>query len=200
MTHRCEDLTLLPCVCYLPPQNSSRYFDVNYFYDSLLTDVYTYQNDGMIFISGDFNSRCGELQDFIVGVDDIPERDIIDFTANAYGELFIEFLINSNMCMLNGRNCVQNDYTSVSVKGSSVVDYCITTHDNLCNFSNFSVTLTSDLINTAGNLSILAPTSIPDHSLLTWQIVSSITNTDTCKHDVHCSYDKFDVNSINGSF
>ena len=33
----------------------------------------------------------------------------------------MEFVINTNMCILNGRNHSKNDFTSVSVKDSSVV-------------------------------------------------------------------------------
>ena len=40
------------------------------------------------------------------------------FQANKYGHSLIDFLINSNFCILNGRNSVKNDFTSVSTKGS----------------------------------------------------------------------------------
>ena len=43
LTHKSENFTILPCVCYLPPKNSSRYFDVNNFFDNLLSDIYRYQ-------------------------------------------------------------------------------------------------------------------------------------------------------------
>ena len=92
---------LIPCVCYLPPENSSRRTDANVFYDTLLADLYKYQNLGTIFICGDFNGRCGNLEDFISGVDNIEHRNVIDFKTNLYGEILIEFLINSYMCMLN---------------------------------------------------------------------------------------------------
>ena len=55
-----QDLRILECVCYLPPENSYRYFDVNTFYEELLVDIFKYQNDGLVFICGDFN-RCGSL-------------------------------------------------------------------------------------------------------------------------------------------
>lgn len=200
MVHKFEQFTLMPCVCYLPPENSSRYFNVNTFYDCLLTDIYAFQNDGMIYVCGDFNSRCGGLDDFIAGVDNIPPRNIIDFTTNFYGELFVDFLINTNMCMLNGRGS-SNNFTSVSVKGSSVVDYCIATHDNLCNMIDFEVVLTSQLINTSGDIRVLAPTCIPDHSLLSWNIVSDTSSYYT--KDISnegTSYDRFDLSNVNNYF
>ena len=67
-------------VCYLPPENSSRTVDVNSFYETLTTDIYKFQIDGLLFVYGDFNSRCGALEDFICGVDEIRHRDVIDLT------------------------------------------------------------------------------------------------------------------------
>ena len=81
-----------------------------------------YQNDGDISICGDFNSRCN-LEYFIAGVDDVPQRNVVDFKTKSYGEILIE--INTNLCILNGRNCLSNDFTSISVKGLSAVDYCL---------------------------------------------------------------------------
>ena len=140
---------LLPCVCYLPQENSSRRVDVNdFFIIYFRTFFYQFQNMGLVFISGDFNSRRGELEDFITGVDNIVPRHVIDFKSNFYGERFIDFLINANICMLNGRyNDCLNYFTSVSTKGSSVVNYCIVSHNDLNRFSDFGVTSTLELIN-----------------------------------------------------
>ena len=56
------------CVCYLPPEGSTR---LN---DAVLTDqVYQYQNIGKTYICGDFNSRCGEASDYIEEVDDVGD-------------------------------------------------------------------------------------------------------------------------------
>ena len=118
-------------MCYLPPEHSFRYYDVNKFYDTLLSLIYQYKNEGILYICGDFNSRCGDNDDFIRGIDDVIERDVIDFNMNRYGDLLIEFLINVNMCMLNGRNNTYNAFTSISSKDKSVVDYCIVSHVKL---------------------------------------------------------------------
>lgn len=40
LKHKFENVTLLPCVCYLPPENSSRRLDVHTFFDNVLTDIY----------------------------------------------------------------------------------------------------------------------------------------------------------------
>ena len=49
LSHKSSQLCILPYVCYLPPENSSRFFDVNNFYDTLLSDSYIYQNEGMVY-------------------------------------------------------------------------------------------------------------------------------------------------------
>ena len=117
----------------------------------MLSDIYKYQNDGLVYVCGDFNSRCGDLDDFIRGVDDVCDRNVIDFSLNSYGKILIEFLINTNMCMLNGRGSGNNDFTSVSTIGNAVVDYCFVEHSRMCNFSDFSVILTTDLMNRSSN-------------------------------------------------
>ena len=57
------------------------------------------------------------------------------------------FFDNANMCMLNGRSLHENNATSISVHGSSVVDYCLVAHDQVCKFNDFKVSLTTDVIN-----------------------------------------------------
>jgi hypothetical protein len=34
-----------------------------------------------LYICGDFNGRIGDNDDYIVGVDTLPKREIIDFTS-----------------------------------------------------------------------------------------------------------------------
>ena len=204
LTHKTESLVLLPCVCYLPPENSSRRVDVNDFFDNLLSDFYQFQNMGLVFISGDFNSRCGELEDFIAGVDNIVPRHVIDFKSNYYGERFIDFLINANLCMLNGRyNDCLNNFTSVSTKGSSVVDYCIVPHNDLNCFSDFGVTSTLELINAVPELCQVASAGLPDHSLLSWKITANVVEGSSSTTNVGESeafYDKFNLNEIPETF
>lgn len=71
----------------MPPQNSSKYFDVHVF-DKPLADIYNYQNDGVVFLCGDLVSRCGDLREFIEGIDNVPERNVIDLSTNHYGEFY----------------------------------------------------------------------------------------------------------------
>ena len=154
-------------------------------------DIFKYQNDGLIFIYGDFNSRCGSLHNYISGVDILPERNTVDF----------RFFINTNLCILYGRTSVRNEFTSISVKGCSVVDCCITPDDSLNHFTDFTVTRTTDLINKADALSVLALSSIPDHSLLSWNIVFNEFVDVTLDENVKSgSFGKFDVRNVTDTF
>lgn len=204
LVHRRKCFTLLPCVCYLPPENSSRRIDVNAFFDSLLSDFFVFQNIGKPFICGDFNSRCGDLEDTIAGIDDITHRKVIDYKTNYYGERLIAFLINTNMCFLNGR-CDENfdSFTSVSTKGSSVVDYCIVTHDDLSIFHDFRVNSPIDLITAIPGLQQAAVCGIPDHALLTWKIATDFPHPQNCiandSSSANC-YNRFDLSNVPGSF
>ena len=123
-------------------------------------------------IRWDFNARCAVFQDFIAGVDIIPERQVIDFTVNRHGELLCEFLVDTNCCMLNGRSpdMSANEFTCIRSLGSSVVDYCLVPHEDLDKFTDFKVCKISELINKSEILNTLdANTSKPDHSILTWR-------------------------------
>ena len=53
-------------------------------------DFYVFQSTGTPLICGDFNSRCGDLEAFIAGIE-----NVIDFKTNYYGERLIEFLTNT---------------------------------------------------------------------------------------------------------
>ena len=154
------------CTCYLPPSDSTRLNDPKLFYASLLEQVYAYQNEGRMFICGDFNSRVGDASEYIEGVDDVTPRDVIDHNVNNNGDLLIEFMVDSGLCMVNGR-VGHNDYTHVSHRGKSVVDYVCVPYEQLCFVSDFHVHLMSDLV---GALYYQGVTKIPDPSVLTWSV------------------------------
>ena len=86
---------------YLPPSESTRLNEPELFYSTMLEQVYSYQNEGRVYICGDFNSRVGDASEFIEGVDDVTPREIIDHSSNVNGDLFIDFLVDSGMCMVN---------------------------------------------------------------------------------------------------
>ena len=111
------------------------------------------------------------MSDFIEGVDHLPERHVVDFSLNAYSDIFIDFLINVNCCIVNGRNSVADDFTFVSTRGCSVVDYCLTPYESLSRISNFEVIRTSQLVQNANILDQVDMSyAIPDHSFLTWSL------------------------------
>ena len=155
------------CICYLPPKGSSRTHEADVFYRNLLDQTNVYQNEGVICICGDFNSRCGGLSDYVEGVDDAPPRSSLDTVDEEYGDMFIEFLVDCNMCMLNGRVGQQNDFTFVSTRGKSVVDYVCLPHEQLSFCSDFKV---HRVVNIIQQHDLAVPDKIPDHSLLEWTI------------------------------
>ena len=172
VTSRSDGSHILICVCYLAPFGSSRYIDAAEYFDKLLAQVCEYQNIGRMIIGGDFNSRCANLSDYIEGVDDIKERESIDDHENSYCNAFMEFLISSSFCMLNGR-VGTNGYTSVSEKGKAVVDYICVPHYQLTDHQDFNVIPVSDIAN---KFNLPLPdklTQMPDHSLLVTTITTS---------------------------
>ena len=159
------------CVCYLPPENSTRNIEVHEFFNTLTSQIYTYQDMSTVYICGDFNARTSNIDDYIAGVDNIPVRSDIDKKSNRYGEFFCDFLSSVNYCMLNGRCGTQNDFTYVSPLGTSVVDYCIVPYEDIGKFTNFRVDRMSSLLTKYALQSYVGPGScIPDHSLLVWEV------------------------------
>jgi hypothetical protein len=47
-----------------------------------------YQKIGKLYICGDLNARCGDIQDFIEGVDNVQLRNVIDDVSNR-NDIFI---------------------------------------------------------------------------------------------------------------
>ena len=142
------------CVCYLPPSESTRLNDPELFYATLLEHLCSYQNKGRLIVCGDFNFRVEDAAEYIEGVDDVIIRNVKDYTSNVNGDLFIEFVVDCGMCIVNGRVC-QDDFTHGSQRGKSVVED-VSVPINSC--------LLSDL---ADMLKCRSVTKIPDHSVLT---------------------------------
>ena len=145
------------------------------------------------------------MVDFIEGVDNVHERNIVDYNINKYDYLFIEFLLNSNMYMLNGRNCINNDFTCITSNGRSVVDYFFEAHEDLSLFSDFNIYKVSDAINEVGHDSVLFSSSFPDHSILTWQVdtgqrISYKNTSDSAELNMEEAFIRFETRNIPDSF
>ena len=120
-------------------------------------------------VLGDFNARIGDSEDFISGVDFLPPRDVLDFQKNSYCDMFVDFLISTFFCILNGRMSLKNGFTYVSSNGgTSVIDYCLVPYEDLVSVEKFRVhrirPLTQDVIACENVDHIL----MPDHSILSW--------------------------------
>ena len=154
---------------YLPPENSPYSCNSTDFFSYMLTQLYMNYDADFVLICGDFNCRTGRLQDAIIDIDDIQCRDILDEQKNNFGEIFIDFLHDAKLCMLNGRvNRENNNYTSISTKGKAVVDYMLTFHDCLDKCKLFNVITMSDIIEELNIQSIISERcKPPDHSILT---------------------------------
>jgi hypothetical protein len=122
------------------------------------------------------------------------ERLLIPRIMNI-GSVMIDFLINTNFCMLNGRNCINNDVTCVRTQGVSVVDYCLVSHNDLDLFNGFQVIRASELVNTVG----ITPVSVPDHSVISWNILPPCSLSDVCIPQEKASVG-FDVREMTDAF
>ena len=76
--------------------NSTRGVDCEEFFNNLVTQIAEYQSDTQPFIiCGDFYTRCADIPDHIQGVDDLPPRDVIDWSVNNYGDPFKHHFLTS---------------------------------------------------------------------------------------------------------
>ena len=154
--------------CYLPPVNSVYCFDNNDFFGHLTQQLYLHSECDIVIICGDFNARTGNLKDIISEIDNVAPRVNVDDVIQGHGEEFIEFVKDSRLCILNGRfNPLQNNYTFISDKGKSVVDYIITPHDCLHMFGKFEVWTMGYLAEKFDIVHLIsANCKLSDHSML----------------------------------
>ena len=136
----------------------------------------------------------GDKQDVILDVDDVPIRNVIDQVSNKHGESFLDFLHEARMAVTNGRVKGDNIFTSVSVKGKSVVDYFVMPHENISNCTSFAVHLVSDIIE-ANNLESMLSSrcKAPDHSFISMTYEIQISNLRE-SNDINLSDEMVDIN------
>jgi len=153
---------IFTALCYLVPENSSR---------SELADVslYTRLSEDIIRLSdkangrcdflclGDFNSRVGNLADFVEHDDPDPNVHVLpddysndiylprssqDTVVNRNGKLLIDFCKESGLRIMNGRigeDAGVGRYTFIGYQGKSVIDYVITSPTLTNMFQSFVV-------------------------------------------------------------
>ena len=121
---------------------------------------------------GDLNGRIGNRWDFIEQLDDVPTRTAIDQSVKGHGEAILDFCHETKFCVINGRiNPLNDNYTSISTKGTAVVDYFLTSHENLKNVKHFMVMTMSSLVDSLGaHIVATLPNKISDHSTLIMDI------------------------------
>jgi hypothetical protein len=154
--------------CYLPPENSPLGTNSDNCLAHLLSQLYLHSDTDDILMCGDVNARIGQMSDFNPNLDfPIPKRNSIDQTINQHGRAFIELLIDSKMCVLNGRFANDN-FTSISTKGPSVVDYFMVPHESVMKCKSLNIETCSDFINNHNLQGLLnSRCKAPDHSILT---------------------------------
>ena len=158
--------------CYLPPEQSVWGRDAVSFYTHLLNFVYEYSDVDALYICGDLNSRIGNKSDYIVEIDDIGDRDVIDFTVNNHGTALQEFLIDSRFCIINGRvSPADNNFTFVHPRGRSVVDFVLASIDNIITCKKFDVILPKTAVDSFCD-EVPDTGTISDHSILKFVIAT----------------------------
>ena len=92
------------------------------------------QVEGQVMGCGDFNARCGELGDS----NGLPNRGCVYLVKNGQGELLVDCMRSSCLVFVNGRQG-QDQFTCISGRGKSVVDYCLVPEEELMSIRKFVV-------------------------------------------------------------
>ena len=139
-----HDIKLLLCVCYLPPEGSSRGNIAQEFYDTLLSQIYMYYNDSPMLLCGDYNDRIGSKIDW--NNDElVTSRTPLDVTFNRFGDIFFRvFTPFQYMSSEREERHTDDNYTCVSSRGWSVMDNIVVPKAQLNYTSDFRVTTVTD--------------------------------------------------------
>jgi len=149
------------CLLYNVPTGSAReVYDDENIYDSLVQDIVEfnaiYENKTSFIITGDFNSRTGNRNDFVndeylhnlnmlpddYSIDVFLPRNSQDKIVNENGKLLIDFCKQTGLRIMNGRVCEDSHlgrYTCIKDAGCSVVDYVLCMPEMMPNFTQFSI-------------------------------------------------------------
>ena len=133
----------------------------------LYTDPYYFHSYSSFHMWG-LNARFGSLPDIKNSELQVSPREHIDKSVNSHGKPPLDFLLTSDMCVLNGRSGLEgNQYTSISIRGMAVVDYCLVPHEDLANYQDITVTSIPEVMEKQG---LQVDTTLSDYSVLSWRL------------------------------
>ena len=137
--------------------NILRHEEIDYF-EILEQNIAKYRNLGKLFVTGDFNSRTGqssEITDYLnfdsylnVGMtdnhdnNDIPLRTSKDSVTDNYGRRLLDLCKSTGLIIANGRLGADKyigDFTCITPRGQSVVDYILLAFSDFGCVSHFSI-------------------------------------------------------------
>ena len=173
LTNKITNYKIVLIPCYLPPENSEWGAESEHFFSHLTSILYSIDNVDIVIGGGDFNARISNSLDYILDIDDVPERKVLDFNKNKHGESFLNFLLESKLCVTNGRIQGHDNFTFITPQGKSVVDYFFTHIDSINFFKHMYVEAVNDIMN---DMSYLPTSAVPDHSLLIIDVCMSEFN------------------------
>ena len=192
--HKITDYTVNIFIVYLPPERSVHGRDGAAFFNQLIYLTYLHCEYDKFLILGDFNARIGLKPDVDPELDSVPTRKPnVDSVSNQHGDELLDFLLETKMCILNGRTNSEfdNDFTFCHTRGKSVVDYIIVPHDQVSEYSDLTITPCNDIIQKYDLVSLChSANSPPDHSLLTVKTCFSFKNmiaNDQYEHNEYAS-------------
>ena len=149
----------------------------------------------------DTNGQVGNLEDCIHEVDNMSPRVCLDDKTNKHGESFIDFLLESRMCIANGRITPHLDnFTSVSTRGRSVIDFFAVNQEFLPNCVKCEVQLTSELLQACNFEGLIGDKCRPpDHSLVSL-VIDTGTNCNVNVESSPATHKRYKYNDIPSTF
>ncbi len=164
-TQKQSEFEFVVFICYVPPEGSPWSQNISDYYAYLTSEIYSNFECDMIFIVGDMNGRIGK-KDETYSEDNIRNRVVLDNTVNSQGNAFIDCLSDLRFCVLNGR-FDNDDFTCISHKGKSVVDYVAVPYDSIDKCTDFRVITPLDAVDNSNSRYLIGEKSkMSDHSIL----------------------------------
>lgn len=102
-------------------------------------------------------------------------RKPLDKCINQHGHEFMEFLNETQFCVLNGRFKNDDNFTSISRKGKAVVDYICIPQDSFENIKSFALMTKQSIVDKLKLYTLINEKSrLPDHSVLVCELWSRV--------------------------